>query len=85
MGHFRGEIKLQTSQGKKREKLYGKWARPLPCSLFSAAGSGTGTEESLCCGLRQKCSIRRDLRGDLAQPLAGSRISLQNHTTSQPQ
>jgi hypothetical protein len=25
-GHFRGEIKLQTSQGKKREKLYGKQA-----------------------------------------------------------
>lgn len=24
-GHFRGEIKLQTSQGKMREKLYGKW------------------------------------------------------------
>lgn len=29
-GHFRGEIKLQTSQGKMREKLYGKWARPPP-------------------------------------------------------
>lgn len=28
MGHFRGEIKLQTSQGKTREKLYGKWAAP---------------------------------------------------------
>lgn len=28
MGHFRGEIKLQTSQGKTREKLYGKWEYP---------------------------------------------------------
>uniref|UniRef100_A0A8C4MLX7 phosphatidylinositol-3,4,5-trisphosphate 5-phosphatase n=1 Tax=Equus asinus asinus TaxID=83772 RepID=A0A8C4MLX7_EQUAS len=32
MGHFRGQIKLQTSQGKMREKLYGKWAPPPPCS-----------------------------------------------------
>lgn len=40
-GHFRGEIKLQTSQGKKREKLYGKWVGP-PCTLFSAVGLGAG-------------------------------------------
>lgn len=38
-GHFRGEIKLQTSQGKKREKLYGKWVEP-PCTLFSAVQLG---------------------------------------------
>lgn len=31
-GHFRGEIKLQTSQGKMREKLYGKQAPPPPPS-----------------------------------------------------
>lgn len=37
MGHFRGEIKLQTSQGKTREKLYGKWA---PSSALWGLGQG---------------------------------------------
>lgn len=48
MGHFRGEIKLQTSQGKKREKLYGKWAGPPPPRTHvSPAGLGTGVSSSL--------------------------------------
>ena len=53
-GHFQGDIKLQTSQGKMREKLYGKWTRPLLCSLLGAAGRGTGMEYSVCWGLKMK-------------------------------
>ena len=53
-GHFQGDIKLQTSQGKMREKLYGKCSRPLPCSLLSAAGRGTVMEYSVCWGLKMK-------------------------------
>lgn len=91
-GHFRGEIKLQTSQGKTREKLYGEWARALPCSLFSAAGLGTGKTFLSPQPLRvlsavaseQKSSITRDVRDHLARFLTDSRMSLQNRNIPRP-
>lgn len=53
-GVFQGEIKLQTSQGKQREKLYGKERHHLcnaharECSPQKISGNCQGIENYLC-------------------------------------
>ena len=56
-GHFRGEIKLQTSQGKMREKLYGRSASPLlafpeATALRTCSFSQQSYQVSMICAFR---------------------------------
>lgn len=81
-GIFQGEIKLQTSQGKQREKLYGKECRhccnayPRECSEIS--DNCQGIENYLCSACSHRECFWCWVQGGV------SMVSSQEHTCTFP-